>query len=132
MEFLKKTRKVGNSSGVLLPRELLGSEVKIIVVNRPVNIKKESIRLLEKYFKNILGIYIINKKPAEVLAISTNLKEKIEDEGIKISIVPFSIIKQDIKTKQVLRDKLGNAGTILNHSLLVDLKKEIRGFENQL
>ena len=41
MEFLRKAVKVGNSSGVILPKKLLGSEVKVIVVNSPINIKKE-------------------------------------------------------------------------------------------
>ena len=53
MEFLRKTVKVGNSSGVILPRKLLGSEVRVIVVKRPVNIKRDikNLKLKEKIMK---------------------------------------------------------------------------------
>ena len=137
MELIRKTIKVGNSAGVLLPKKLLGSEVKIIVVKRPVNIRKLVFKLLdqnlEHHLEDVRGIYIMSKtekpieKPIEVLVISSGINETIDDEKIKINIVPFSIIKRDIKTKPVLRAKLANAKTILNKGLLIELKKEIKG-----
>jgi len=128
MEFLKKATKVGNSAGVLLPKKLLGSEVKITVINRPINIRKEVIKLLEQYFIDLIGIYILNKKPIEILAISTNLRKIITDGKLKISIIPISIIKRDIKTKPKLKAKLIRAEPILNKSLLFELKKQIRSY----
>ncbi len=128
MEFLKKAIKVGNSAGVLLPKKLLGSEVKITVINRPINIRKEVIKLLEQYFIDLIGIYILNKKPIEVLAISTNLRKIIMNGKLKISIIPISVIKRDIKTKPKLKAKLIRAESILNKSLLFELKKQIRSY----
>ncbi len=125
MEFMRKTIRVGNSSGVILPKQLLGSEVRVIVVNQPINIKKEALKLLDDYLPELLGVYIINEKPIEILAISTNIKEIINKNNIKISIVPLSLIRKDI-TKQGLKDKLLKAKTILNNSLLFELRKEIK------
>lgn len=125
MELIRKTRKVGNSAGVLLPKSLLGSEVKITVVKMPVNIKKEVLKALENHLQDLRGIYIINENPVEVIAVSSKLKSIINSESIKISIVPFSIIKRDLKTKQTLKEKISKAKAILNHSLLLELKKEI-------
>ena len=126
MEFLRKTVRVGNSAGVILPKKLLGSEVKITVVNMPINIKKETLRMIEDCLEDVLGIYVINKRPAEVLAISDDIKKVIQEEKIKIIIVPLSQIKKDIKTNFVLRNKLEKAGTILNKNLLSKLQKEAR------
>lgn len=126
MEFIRKTIKVGNSAGVILPKTLLGSEVKIIVVKRPVNIKKEVLSLLSEFLKDLRGIYILNEKPIEILAVSSRTKTIIENEKMKISIVPYSIVKRDIKTKINLKEKLLAAKTILNESLLSELKREIR------
>jgi hypothetical protein len=126
MILLRKAKKLGNSAGVLLPKKLLGSEVKISVLKRPVNIKKETLKLLGPYFENLRGIYITNKNPIEVLAVSLNVKEIIKNEKIKISVVPFSVVKRDIKTKQALRAKLIRAEIILNKALLSEMKKEIR------
>ncbi|MBI2124470.1 hypothetical protein HYT92_01635 [Candidatus Pacearchaeota archaeon] len=126
MEFLRKTVRVGNSAGVVLPRKLLGSEVKITVVNMPINIKKEVLRLIDDCLENVLGIYITNKKPIEVLVISDDIKKVVEEEKIKVIIVPLSQIKKDMKTNFVLRSKLEKAGAILNKSLLSKIQKEAR------
>ncbi|MEK6820494.1 MAG: hypothetical protein AABX71_02165 [Nanoarchaeota archaeon] len=126
MDIIKKTIKLGNSAGVLLPKSLLGSEVKISVVNKPVNIKKDALKLLEPYFDELRGAYILNEEPVEVLAISSRLKKIISEDNARISIVPLVLVKRDIKTNLNLRDKIIKAGTILNRALLADLKKEIR------
>lgn len=126
MEFLRKTVRVGNSAGVILPKKLLGSEVKITVVNMPVNIKKETIRLIEDCLEDVLGIYITGKKPIEVLVVSGDIKKVIQEEKIKIIIIPLSQIKKDIKTNFVLRNKLEKAAAIMNKSLLSKLQKDAR------
>jgi hypothetical protein len=128
MEFLRKTRKVGNSAGVILPKSILGSEVKIIVVKRPLNLKKEAIKLLGPFFRDLAGIYIIQENPVEILAISSAIRKVIEsgNSKIKISIVPLSMIKRDLKISSVLREKLVRAKTILNRSLLAELRRDIR------
>lgn len=126
MEFIRKTVRVGNSSGVILPKRLLGSEVKIIVVNNPINIKKEALKLLDTHLSDILGIYIINKKPAEVLAITTSIREIIGRGNVKVILVPLSIIKKDLKINQQLKQKIITAEPILNKALLSELKKEVR------
>ena len=123
MEFLRIAKKLGNSAGVLLPKELLGSEVKITLLNKPINIKKYVFRLIENYTEDILGIYLINKKPPEVLALSTRTKKLIK-RNIKISIVPLDVIKRDIKGNFALRKKIISAETILNKTLLEEIKKE--------
>lgn len=125
MELIRKTVKVGNSAGVILPKILLGSEVKITVVKRPLDIKREALKLLDSYFPDLMGIYIINENPIEVLAVSCITKELINNEKIKLSIVPLSIIKKDI-VKPALREKLSKAKVILNRSLLAELRKEIK------
>lgn len=108
-----------------MPKKLLGSEVKITVVKRPINIKKETMKLLDNYLHDLLGVYIINDKPIELLAISLTEKEILSNEKIKISLVPLTMIKKDL-AKQALKDKLIKAKVILNRSLLHELRKEIK------
>ena len=122
MEFLRKTIRVGNSAGVILPKRILGSEVKIIVVKRPIDIKKEVLKLLDNYFHDLIGIYITNENPLEVLAVSSKIKEIINSEVMKLSIVPLSVIKRDIKTQNKLKEKIMKAKTILNISMLKALQ----------
>jgi len=126
MSIIKRAIKLGNSAGVILPKKLLGCDVKITVVKKPLNIKKEVLSLLNENLPEILGIYITNKKPMEILAISTNLRDTIIKPKIKINVVPIKIIKKDIKLKPNLRKKLLKAETILNRLLILELRKEIK------
>ena len=126
MEFVRKTIKVGNSAGVLLPRRLLGSEVRILILNKPVNIKKEVIKALNQDLEDLFGIFLISKNPIEVLAVSESTKKILSNEKIKIIIVPLSIIKKDIKTKPELIKKILNAEAIFNKAFLLELQKEIK------
>ena len=110
---------------VLLPKKLLGSEVKITVVKRPVDIKKEVLRALYEHLEDLQGVYVINLDPGEILAVSSKTKAIITKKNLKITLIPLEIIKKDIKSKKELRDKLKKAKSILNNLLLLKLKKEI-------
>lgn len=122
MEIIKKAVKVGNSAGVLLPKKLLGAEVKITIINRPIDIKKEALKLISPFLQDIIGIYILNKNPIEILAISSTLKKIINKDKIKISIIPLEIIKKDIR-KEPLKKKLDASEIIFNPLLLKELKQ---------
>lgn len=128
--FIKKAVKFGNSAGVLLPKRLLGSEIKIIVLNKPLNIRKDVIRILENYFEELKGIYITNisKETVEILAISSSIQKIITSGKYKINIVPLDVVKKDIKINLRVRIKLNQAKTILNKSLLFDLRKDIKEY----
>jgi len=126
MEFIRIAKKLGNSSGVILPKKLLGAEVKITVVNMSLNIKKEVLKLIENYTEDILGIYLLSRKPIEVLVISGNIKKIIETEKMKLIFVPLAIIKKDIKENLKLRSRILQAETIFNKFLLAELRKEIK------
>ena len=76
-EFYRRTVKVGNSAGVLLPKSLLGAEVKVSVINMPHNLKKDALRILEPILENIIGIYII-KQEFESNKESSKKQEKSE------------------------------------------------------
>ena len=48
-EIIKVTRRVGTSSGVILPIKLLGATVKVTVLEEPINPLLDSIKILEKH-----------------------------------------------------------------------------------
>lgn len=127
-EFIKKAIKIGNSAGVLVPRRFLGAEFKIILLKKPLEIKKDVIKLLENYFEEILGVYVTNvsKDLIEILAISSSIRKIIHSGKYKISIVPLTLVKKDIKINPRLKEKLKQARVILNKVLLFELKKEMR------
>lgn len=125
--FYRRAIKVGNSAGVLLPKRLLGAEVRVIVLNNPENIKKNIMKLLENYLEEIRGIYILSSenKSIEILAISMSLSKSFEKGNYKINIIPLQSIKKLIKEKKILADKLFKSKSVLNKWLLVELKKSL-------
>ncbi len=125
--FMKKAIKVGNSAGVLLPKKFLGSDVRVIILKRPPHIRKDAVNILEPYLENILGIYIINisEKNIDLIAVSTNIQEIIHKGRYKISIVPISKIKKDLKTQKTLQEKIKQAKPVLNKPLLLELRKNL-------
>ena len=116
MEFYKRAIKVGNSAGVLLPKSLLGARVKVSILSQPLNVKKDVLQLLDSYFEEIKGIYLMEMKTRsiEILAISNSLRKTITSSPYKIDIVPFNIIKKNEKALK----KLKQVKVILNKSLV--------------
>ena len=58
-ELIKSVVKVGNSAGVILPKEWLNATAKIKLVRKPVDLKKEILELLGQHLENICGIFLI-------------------------------------------------------------------------
>ncbi len=125
--FYRRTIKVGNSSGVLLPKYLLGADVRVVVMSNPRNIKKDAMLILEPVLENILGVYLISaeKNKVEILAISINLNKHIEKKNYEIDIVPIGLIRKSMKEKSKTRENIRKAKVIMNSRLLDDLKKEL-------
>lgn len=126
-QYLRKTRKIGNSSGVLLPKALLGADVRVIVVKMPLNIKRDVTHILEPVLEEIIGVYLIKleKHKAEILAVSTKIKKDLEKGDYHIDIVPLNVLKKSLKQNKLTKEKIKSAKPIINKKLLGELKREI-------
>ena len=91
--FYRRAVKFGNSSGVLLPKSLLGAEVKVLILNPPVNIKKDVLNIIGDILDNIIGIYVISveKRKVEVLVVSNSILRTIETGNYHLDIIPLTI-----------------------------------------
>tara|TARA_Y100000310_G_C20375448_1_gene665524 strand:+ start:115 stop:516 length:402 start_codon:yes stop_codon:yes gene_type:complete len=125
--FYRRCVRVGNSSGVILPKHLLGADVRVLVIKPPVKIKKNAMSILEPILENILGVYLITKaeKKIELLAISTNINKHVDRGIYKIDVVPFNMLKKSIKEKPDIKEKITKAKTIINKKLLTEIRKSI-------
>ncbi|MEK6848386.1 MAG: DUF2080 family transposase-associated protein [Nanoarchaeota archaeon] len=133
MEFTRQVSRWGNSAGVLLPRECIGKEAKIIVIDRTLEIKKEVFSILDKKLSRILGIYLVgsyarneqkDNSDIDILAISDDLQEEIASGKYHLSIVPILNIKNAIKLNPILiMPRLIEAKPLFNASLLEELKR---------
>jgi len=78
--------KLGNSAGVVLPREWLNGRAKIQLVEKPLDIKSDVFNILSQYLEEAIGIYLVgsyargeqtNKSDVDVLVITDKTNKKI-------------------------------------------------------
>jgi putative transposon-encoded protein len=124
--FTKKTVKVGNSSGVLLPKKLLGAEVRVIVLKTKGNLKREILRLIEPITERVLGAYVLSSSESfsDVLVISDSIRKTISKEKYKVEIVPYGLIKKSVLLNKPVAEKLKNSRVLINRFLLSQIFKK--------
>ncbi len=133
MQIIKKVIKVGNSAGVLLPKQWYGGEARVELIKKPLNVKEDVIRILNPYLQSILGIYLVgsysrneqtNGSDIDIIAISEDITKEIVQKDYHISIYPLSDIERTIKEHPILiLPRLLEAVPIINKTLLYNLKR---------
>jgi putative transposon-encoded protein len=125
--FYRRAIPFGNSAGVLLPKSLLGADMRVTLVRPPKNIKKDTTNLLSPILEHILGIYIINdqEKKVEILAISTDINRHMEKGHYSIDIVPLPLLNKSIKENPEIKENLKKAKVVINTQLLTQIKKSL-------
>jgi len=103
MEIMRQVSRWGNGAGILLPREWMGNQVKVILIDRTLEIKKEVFNILEPYLDDIVGIYLVGSyarreetedSDIDILVLSHNLKKEITSSKYHVSIVPLENLKK--------------------------------------
>jgi hypothetical protein len=132
MEIVGYAKKWGNGSGVLLPREWEGSEVKVILIDRTLQIKKEVFSMLGDCLEDIAGIYLAGShsrgeqesgSDIDIIAVSGKTKKEIVSGRYRISIYPLESVRKSLAGNPMLiYPRLAEAKPILNAALLAELK----------
>jgi predicted nucleotidyltransferase len=127
-ELIKPIVKVGNSAGVILPKEWLNGRAQIKLVQKPLNIKQEIFSLLEPYLKDILGIYLVgsyargeedNSSDIDVLVITEKENKRILNGKYEIILISKYDLEKTLKKNILpLLPMLKEAKSILNDKLI--------------
>lgn len=130
--MIKKIVRVGNSAGVILPRDWFGGEAKVELIKKPLNIEEDILKILKPYLQDIFGIYLVgsyargeqtSESDVDVIVISKNLKKEIVYGKYHISIYTLESVKKTIKENPIMiYPRLLEAKAILNKNLLEELK----------
>lgn len=133
MELIKKIVRVGNSAGVILPKEWYGGEAKIELIEKPIDIKKDLFEILIPYLEDIIGIYIVgsyarNEQTADsdidVVVITNNTKKRIEKGKYEIILISKDSVEKQLENNILpLLPMLKEASPLINAKLLEDYKK---------
>ncbi|MEX2017601.1 MAG: DUF2080 family transposase-associated protein [Candidatus Pacearchaeota archaeon] len=136
ISIIGQTRAVGNSSGVLLPREWLNKKV-VVTLAEPTEkeILRDVIEILyhEKVLRAVLGIYLVGsyarreqseKSDIDILVVTKDIsKEQIEKGIYSIIIVSEDLLEEQLKKNIFpLGPMVKEAKALLNASLLEKYK----------
>lgn len=128
MEIVKTAVRVGNSAGVLLPKQWLNSQVKIIL--GPLNIEKEVLGILieEKILKNVLGVYVIGSyarneqtidSDIDILILTDNINKRIKKGKYEIICIPKKELENQLnKNILPILAMIKEAKPIINKELI--------------
>lgn len=135
MESITKNAvKVGNSAGILLPRAWEGGKVKAVLVEEPLNIKQDVLRILEPYLKNIIAVFLYGSHAREEHDKNSDVDILVvADKKIEIpkkNRFDITVIAAEKTSKMRENDPiffyslLREAKPIINESFLSSLQKD--------
>ena len=85
-ELTKQIVKVGNSAGVLLPREWLNGMARVELVKKPIDIQKNVLEIIGDYLEDAIGIYLTGsyargeeseRSDVDILVITNSVNKRI-------------------------------------------------------
>ena len=106
--LLKHAVRLGNSAGVLLPKEWLGNEVRVTLIEKPINIKQDILKIVEPFLDEVIGIYITGSyargeqkhdSDIDILVITENKNKIINLGKYHIIVVSLKEIKKALEEK---------------------------------
>lgn len=131
-EHIADVRKWGNGGGVLLPREWLGMQVKFVLIDRTLELRKEVLAILEPYMEEIMGIYLVGSyargdqredSDIDILVISHQMKKMIRSGKYEIEIMPLKQVLALMKQyPAMIYPKIVDARPLMNKGLLEELR----------
>ena len=132
-ELIKPIVRVGNSAGVILPREWLNGKVRVELVERPLNIKKDILEILDDYLEDIVGIYIVGsyargeqtkESDVDVLVITNRINKRLEKKHYEIIMTTKDVVEDEMKRNVLpLLPMIKEAKVLMNSDLIERWKK---------
>jgi len=128
MEIIKNTIRVGNSAGVLLPKEYLNMQVKVVLT--PLNVEKDVIEILMGggLLKEVVGVYIVGsysrgeenmESDVDVLVITNNVNKKIKKGRYELILISEAELEGQLeKNIMPLLPMIKEAKAVINSGLL--------------
>ena len=127
-ELIKDVVKVGNSAGIILPKNWLNGKAHVKLIKKPLNLKQDILKILESYLEDVLGIYIVGsyareeqtkKSDVDVLVITEKENKRIIEEKYDILLISEDKLKETLnKNVLPLLPMIKEAKPIINPSLL--------------
>jgi len=135
-ELIRPIVRVGNSAGVILPKNWIDGKAKIKLIQKPLDIRKDILEILYPHLEYIMGIYLIGSHAREeqtggsdvdILAITSRKSDRIKKGKYDILLVTKDDINKAIKNSALpIIPMLKEAKALLNSKLVEEYRKKIK------
>lgn len=132
MELIKPIIRVGNSAGVVLPKEWLRGKARVELIERPIDIRKEVFEIVRDYLGSIKGIYLVgsyargeesDKSDVDILILTSNINKRIKEGKYDIILIDEEYLKRELKKNALpLLPMIKEAKAFLNGALIEKYK----------
>ena len=134
-EIIKQAFKLGNSAGVLLPREWNGRKVIVKLIDK--SITEEVLEMLEKkdLLGNVIGIYLVGSYAREeekelsdidILIITDSVNKQIKIGKYELFIVSKERFDKSFVKSLYLASLVNEARAILNYEFIKSYKEKLK------
>ncbi|MFW5847117.1 MAG: nucleotidyltransferase domain-containing protein [Nanoarchaeota archaeon] len=132
-ELIKPIIRVGNSSGVVLPKEWLNGKAKVKLIEKPLDIKKDILEILDPFFESIKGIYLCGsyarqeqteKSDVDFLIITSNVNKRIQQGIYNAILISEQELERQLRENALpVLQMLKESKVLLNKQLIEDYRK---------
>ncbi len=133
-EIIKQTFKLGNSAGVLLPKEWKDKKVKIQLIEKSITDDILEILKEKNLLVHVIGIYLTGSyargeespsSDVDILIITDNINKQLKIREYEIVFVSREKFEKNIKKSLYLASLVNESKTILNNYFIDNYKKSI-------
>ena len=131
-ELIKPVVKLGNSAGIVLPKEWYGGKAKVKLIKKPLNINKDVLEILEPYLYDIQGIYLVGsyargeqteKSDVDVVIVTNKINKKIEQGNYNLILISQEEVENSLNNNVLpILPMLKEAKALLNKDLISGYK----------
>lgn len=132
-ELIKPIIKVGNSAGVLVPKDWINGKARVELIQKPINVKKDIFEILGHYLKDIIGIYLVGsyargeqteRSDVDILAVTNKKSGRTKSGKYDVLLITKNDINKAINNSALpIIPMLKEAKTIINEEYLISVKE---------
>lgn len=132
-QLIKPIVRIGNSAGVILPKNWINGEARVELIEKPMDIKKDLLELLDSYLEDIEGIYLVGsyargeqtkESDIDVLVITNKTSKQIKKNKYDLILIPKEKIESLLKKNIIpILPMLKESKPIINSSLIKEYQK---------
>jgi len=136
IEVVKPIIKVGNSAGVLVPKEWINGSARVELITKPLDIKRDILEILNLYLEDIIGVYLVgsyardeqtDKSDVDVLVITGGLSNRIKKGRYDMLLIKKEEIDNALENEAIpLIPMIMEAKPVIGKKLIEDYKKEAK------